>query len=299
MGWAGSIVGLLCTPLLLGLSRLGAPPEAGVGLSSTSLGYGVLAYALLAVAPAAVLAWSLKRAGTATEGLSLAALLYGLLAATVFTLVAVGSEGSAGALVASWADQSLGLVIEAWRLRLAEDMSFLEAVADLETRRGWYLRWIVRLAPALALSLMLGMLWVCVVYLRWFVGGERQDDDLTLWTLPMGVMYCFMGCTAMVVLQEGLLAGLVPSSDALLTSALSGLVLLMALYWFQGVAVTNYYFVRMRLGPFSRMAGLGAQALLMIYPVTSVLFGVMGLADAWFDLRRLESDATSETGAET
>ena len=37
----------------------------------------------------------------------------------------------------------------------------------------------------------------------------------------------------------------------------------------------------------------------MIYPVTSVLFGVMGLADAWFDLRRLEEDATSETGAET
>jgi hypothetical protein len=111
-------------------------------------------------------------------------------------------------------------------------------------------------------------------------------------------MYSFMGCTAVVVLQVGPLGSLLPRMDAILVGALNGLILLMMLYWLQGIAVTNYYFLRMRLGPVARMAGVGTQALLMVYPVTSTLFGAMGLADAWFDLRRIGAEATSESGAE-
>jgi hypothetical protein len=36
------------------------------------------------------------------------------------------------------------------------------------------------------------------------------------------------------------------------------------------------------------MFGLAFQALVMVTSATSVLFGVLGLTDAWFDLRKLE-----------
>ena len=152
LGLIASGIGVVCTPIIQGLSRVGVPQETMSETLLSALGFGALAYIVLTVAPAAVLAWSLKRARSGLGGLTLGALLYGPLLGLSFGLFALGTEGSAGALVASWADQSLGLVTEAWRLRLAEDTSFLEAVADLESRRDWYLRWIVRLAPALVLT---------------------------------------------------------------------------------------------------------------------------------------------------
>jgi len=292
-GFAASAVGATSTPLLLGLSMLGTSPEVVSGIATQPFWFGCLAFGLFAAVPAAVLAWSLQRAGGGLGGLALGSVVYGSVLFIAFAMVASGAEGGPGGLVATWVDQALGTMIETWQERLAEDTSFLEAVSDLEGRRSWYLRWLVRLAPSLAVSLMIGMLWICLVYSRWFVGGVSKDDDLTLWKLPMGVMYSFMGCTAVVVLQVGPLGSMLPRIDPLLVGASNGLVLLMTLYWLQGVAVTNYYFLRMRLGPIARMAGVGVQALLMVYPVTSTLFGAMGLADAWFDLRRVEVEVTS------
>jgi len=290
-------MGMASTPVLQSFASAGLAPDA-VGQLVLPLGVGWLAFGLFAAVPAAVLAGALGRERSAVSGLTFGALGYMALLAAVFTGVALGAEGGAGGLVATWVDQSLGIVIETWRERLAGDLSFLEAVSDLEVRRSWYLRWLVRLAPSLVVSLVIGALWVNVVYLRFFVGGVRRDDDLTLWNLPMGVMYSFMGCTAAVVLQVGPIGSLLPRFDPILVGATNGLVLLVMLYWLQGVAVTNYYFSRMRLGPFARMAGVGTQALLMIYPVTSIVFGAMGLADAWFDFRRIEGEAAVQSGAE-
>jgi hypothetical protein len=297
-GLAASVVGIVSTPVLQSLVSAGLASDGAAGQLALPLGGGWLGFGLFAAAPAAVLAGTLGKARSAVSGLTFGALGYMALLAAVFTGVALGAEEGAGGLVATWVDQSLGIVIETWRERLAGDTSFLEAVSDLEVRRSWYLRWIVRLVPSLMASLVIGALWLNVVYLRWFVGGVRKDDDLTLWNLPMGVMYSFMGCTAAVVLQVGPLGSYLPRFDPILVGATNGLVLLIMLYWLQGVAVTNYYFLRMRLGPIARMAGVGAQALLMVYPVTSILFGAMGLADAWFDLRRIGSEATVESGEE-
>jgi len=292
-GLAASAVGAACIPLLLQLSKVGASAEAVSGVTAQPTWVGCMAFLLFAAVPAAVLAWTLRLAGSALGGLTTGSFLYGAILAFAFVLVAVGAEGGAGGLVATWVDQALAMMIETWRERVAEDTSFLDALYDLESRRAWYQRWLVRLMPSLVLSLMVGMLWICVVYSRWFVGGVSKDDDLTLWTLPMGVMYSFMGCAAVVVLQVGPLGSFLPRMEPLLVSASNGLIFMGTLYWLQGVAVTNYYFLRMRLGPIGRMAGIGIQALLMIYPVTSTLFGAMGMADAWFDLRRVQAEVTS------
>jgi hypothetical protein len=297
-GLAASAVGVASAPVLWSLSQMGASPDSAAGLAVQPLGFGWLAFGLFAAVPAAMLSASLSWARGAAGGLALGAALYVALLGVVLLAAAQGADGGAGGLVATWVDQALDVVVETWRERLAGDTSFLEAVSDLEVRRAWYLRWMVRLMPSLAVSLVIGALWINVVYLRWFVGGVSKDDDLTLWNLPMGVMYSFMGCTAVFVLQVGPLGALVPRMDPLLVAASNGLILLMTMYWLQGVAVTNYYFLRMRLGPIARMAGVGAQALLMVYPVTSILFGAMGLADAWFDLRRIGSEATVESGEE-
>jgi hypothetical protein len=130
--------------------------------------------------------------------------------------------------------------------------------------------------------------WLNLVYARWFVGGRDEKDDLSTWRLPHLAILLFMGCTAGVVLQIGPIGDLVPRSTALLAASANGLVFLGALYWLQGVAVVNHWFLRLPLGPGFRLLGVAAQALTMMFPPTSALYGAAGLADAWFDLRRLD-----------
>lgn len=297
-GLAASLVGVVSAPALLSVAKGVSVADATAGLLVQPGWIVALLFLSLAAVPATLLAWALQRAGGGLGGIGLGAVVYVVFLGMCLAVLASVAEGGAGGLAAGWVDSSLSLVIETWRERLDEDASLLGAVADLESRRSWYLRWGIRLMPSLLVSVVIGMLWINVVYSRWFFGGARKNDDLTLWRLPMGVMYSFMGCTTVVVLQVGPLGQLVPRFDPLLVCAANGLVLLSTLYWLQGVAVTNYYFLRMRLGPVTRMVGVGTQALFMIYPVTSAMFGAMGLADAWFDLRRLEAAAPSETGAE-
>jgi hypothetical protein len=140
-------------------------------------------------------------------------------------------------------------------------------------------------------------MWINLVYSRWFLGGKGQDDDLCRFRMPMAPMYAFMACTAVVVAQVGPIGERLPRVEPLFGAALNGLLLLSVLYWLQGVAVLNWYFLRLRAGPVLRMAGVGAQAVFMAFPPTSVLYGGAGLADAWFDLRRLEPAGQDETGA--
>jgi len=112
------------------------------------------------------------------------------------------------------------------------------------------------------------------------------------------VTYLFMVCCGAVVAQVGPLAGFLPRWEPGLILAANGLVLLGTLYWLQGVAVANFYFFRLRVGPVTRMVGIGLQAVLMVRPVTSAMYAAAGMADAWFDLRRLGESNDDGNGVE-
>ena len=174
----------------------------------------------------------------------------------------------------------------------------MEAIGTLESRRQWYQHWATVLLPSLAASSAVLAMWVNVIYSRWFTGPRHKADDLCRWQLPMWVMYLFMVCCAAVVVQVGPLAGILPRWEPALVVAANGLVLLVTLYWLQGAAVANYFFFRLRVGPITKVVGIGLQAVLMVRPVTSAMYAATGMADAWFDLRRLDEPIDDDNGEE-
>jgi hypothetical protein len=174
----------------------------------------------------------------------------------------------------------------------------MDAISTLESRRSWYESWGTRLLPSLVASTAVVGMWLNVIYSRWFTGARGKDDDLCRWQLPMWVTYLFMVCCGAVVVQVGPLAGFLPRWDPVLILAANGLVLLGTLYWLQGVAVANFYFFRLRVGPVTRMVGIGLQAVLMVRPVTSAMYAAAGMADVWFDLRRLGEPNDDGNGVE-
>ena len=281
------LIGALTVPIFAGLLALAGSGSGGAGAG--------LRFLVLVGVPAVLLERCLAWTKNAQRALEVAAASYIAVGVAVVGLTGLAVEGGAGRLVA---DQ----VAAAFEGRLAA----MEAQAggsptegDLESfqrlRDEWEGR-IVRLFPALACSLLIIGFWLNVMYARWFVGGESEDDDLTTWRLPALALPLTMAAMAGVVLQIGPIGELVPRSEVLLYSAAAGLVLLGVLFALQGVAVVNWWFVRLRLSPVMRMIGIGAQAVFLMS--APVMFTAVGLTDAWFDLRKLGEGAKAETGDE-
>ena len=182
----------------------------------------------------------------------------------------------------------------------ADDIASQEAVEEFERRREVVVPWLTRLLPALiAVVGLLGM-WINVVYVRWFAGGtEEREEDLCRFKLPFGLIWVVLASMAALLVQLLLPSGAPGVWGAGPILAANALLILGALYWLQGVAVVNWWFLRLPLTPVPRALGIGAQAVAMAIPVFSLAYLVTGLSDVWLDLRSRSGDdgVTSRNGA--
>jgi hypothetical protein len=284
-----AVVGALAVPILASFLALAGygPGAAGAGLR----------FAVMVGVPAVLLERCLAWTKDARRGLEVAVTSYIAAIFVVLGLAGMTVEGGAGRLVAEGLDSAL----DQYAITLA-DLAGQSPEADekieyLKRNRTEIKFWGVRLFPALTAVLVVVGFWLNVMYARWFVGGETEKDDLTTWRLPPRAMPLLMAVMTGVVLQTGPIGGLLPRIDALLAGAAAGLLLLGVLYTLQGVAVVNWWFFRLRISPLLRMVGIGAQAVLLMPPST-VMFAVVGLTDAWFDLRKLDEQDDVQPGDE-
>ena len=293
-GIRACVVGAIAVPVLAAVVGV----LTGWSVGPTGLGRAALlpAYVLGGLGPALLLHWALTRTRDAKRALERGTMGYALLVTTLLVVLGAGAEGGTTGLIQRSLDGSLDAMAESYRTQAQQDEVAAEKIAAIERQGPTLKRWGKQLFPSLAVSAVVLGFWLVLVYTRWFVGGESEEDDLTTWRMPMSVMYAFMACSAAVVLQTGWIGELLPRAGPVLGTATNGLILLVVLYWLQGVAVLNYWFLRLRISPVLRMIGIGAQVIVMVAGPTTVLFGVLGLADAWFDLRKLDGPADAEMG---
>jgi len=292
-GGRGALVGVFAASVFAGLLALtGASAGAAAAFGPTE---AVFAYGLMAVLPALLLDRALEWTRHGRSALEVATASYLALVVMLGVAAGSGAEGGTTGLVQRWVSDSLDAVAESLEAQAGTRPEAATQLEVVERNREDLQTWATRLFPALVAALTIVTLWLNLVYARWFTGGEGEGDDLTIWRLPMSVMYAFMGCAAVVVLQVGPIGDPLPRVEPLFSGAIAGLFLLSVLYGLQGVAVVNHWFYRLRTGPVMRMLGIAAQAL-MLMPPTTVLFAGMGLTDAWFDLRKLDGPDDAETG---
>lgn len=292
-GARGALVGAVAATVFAGL--LSQTGVAGGAASAFGSGQAVLAYVVLAVLPALLLDRALHWTRRARVALEVASVSYLLFIALLGVAMGAGTGRGTGEMVTSWVAESLDALAESYETQAGTRPEAVLQLERLERSRPGLQVWAPRLFPALLASLAIVAFWLNVVYTRWFTGVEGEGDDLTIWRMPMGAMYAFMGCAAVVVLQVGPIGDPLPRVEPLLGGAIGGLVLLAVLYSLQGVAVVNHWFFRVRTGPVMRMFGVLVQALVLM-PPTTVVFAGVGLTDAWFDLRKLDEPEDVETG---
>jgi hypothetical protein len=134
--------------------------------------------------------------------------------------------------------------------------------------------------------------WLNVVHIRWVSGPLGREDDLCRFRLPMAAIHGFTVVVATVtaaILRPALFDS-VPWLPWIVANVLLALVCLYAL---AGLAVLNWFVFRLPIPPWLRLLAALAQALPPLIPMTAVLYVLLGLLDAWFDVRKLDEGGTA------
>ena len=271
--------------LLVGAVSLGG------GSWSGSVSDSFAAYLLIAGLPAALLSWGLDRKVRPVPALGWAFVGWLAVASSVFT-VSVMNRGAPAAVVAqTTVERVFDGALAASAVRAGDDLSALEGLDEVIRSRGRFVQWAVRLFPGLVGVVGLLGLWMNLVYVRWFSGGIRgKEGVLCRFEMPFEIVWGVLACMGLLLLQAIPGASSLPAVWWLGTIGGNVLVFLGALYWLQGVAVVNWWFLRLPLSPVFRALGLGMQVMAMAIPVFSTGYLVAGLSDAWLDLRGGSAD---------
>lgn len=158
-----------------------------------------------------------------------------------------------------------------------EDLAFLRASAPLVVSK------FLQILPSLWIDLTLIVLSLNILFLRRWVLSERpfpQWPDFSLWRLPEVWIWAPIAGGAVYFLNTYLVG-----SPALGILAVNVLIVVVAICFFQGMAVGSFFF-KTRLSPLLRL--MGYALFFLFFQVGAVLVMGVGLADFWFDFRKLK-----------
>ncbi|HDI59409.1 MAG TPA: DUF2232 domain-containing protein [Desulfobacteraceae bacterium] len=204
----------------------------------------------------------------------LAALGVGILA----LLMAAGISGQGlGALVGGYVEQNLETT-----LALYQGMGMPEENIRLITESLDRIRYVlVRLLPAMAATTILVVTWANLIMGRALLVrrglGAPDFGPLNRWKAPEALVWAAIGAALLL---------LVPSLPLKLIGA-NGALVLMVVYFFQGIAIVSHFFHRKAL---PRPMRIFFYSLIAIQQILLLLVILLGFFDLWFNFRRLEPE---------
>lgn len=138
---------------------------------------------------------------------------------------------------------------------------------------------LVRLMPGLSAAAALFGAWICLLFTRPLskIGHmpEMALGSLNQWKAPELLVWGVIGCGGMMV---------IPDTGFKLVG-LNGLIVLLQIYFFQGIAIVSFYFDKKKL-PRALRWFLFSFIALQIYVLVFVIG--LGVFDMWLDFRKLK-----------
>ena len=137
---------------------------------------------------------------------------------------------------------------------------------------------LIRIIPAMLISLTLFVSWASLLIAKPVLKAKNiffpDFDSLKLWKAPEFMVWIFIGCGVMLILPE----------NSFKILGLNGLIILMTIYFFQGIAIVSFYFEKKNVPRIFRIFLYSILALQQL-----VLLSVIGLGffDMWINFRRL------------
>ena len=137
---------------------------------------------------------------------------------------------------------------------------------------------LIRIIPAMLISLILFVSWLSLLIAKPMLKAKNifspDFGSLKLWQAPEFMVWIFIGCGATLILSDNTFKIL----------GLNGLIVLMTIYFFQGIAIVSFYFEKKNVPRIFRIFLYSVLALQQL-----VLLSVIGLGffDMWLNFRKL------------
>jgi uncharacterized protein YybS (DUF2232 family) len=141
----------------------------------------------------------------------------------------------------------------------------------------------VRIIPALVIVSTLFLIWATLILAKPILVSRNLNfpgfGPLNLWKAPEYLVWAVIGCGLM---------WLIPQTSLKLLGT-NGLLILMPIYFFQGIAIVAFYFDKKKLPRFLRIV---LYSLVAVQPFLLLAVMGMGLFDVWVDFRKLKTVKT-------
>lgn len=144
---------------------------------------------------------------------------------------------------------------------------------------------IVRIIPAAMIASTLLTAWMNILVARavFKVRNIPYHDFgcLNLWKAPEFIVWAVIACCAMILLPNQFVRML----------GLNGLIVLMVIYFFQGIAIVSFYFEKKQ---FPRLLRIFLYSLCVLQQITLIIVIGLGFFDVWLNFRRLGINNNTE-----
>jgi len=138
---------------------------------------------------------------------------------------------------------------------------------------------LVRIIPALVVASTLFVVWVSLLLARPLLKAKElycpAFGQLNLWKAPESLVWGVIACGMMLLLPD----------RAFKMIGLNGMLILMTVYFFHGIAIVSFYFERKQ---FPRMLRIFLYTLIALQQVILCFVIVLGFFDMWLNFRKLE-----------
>lgn len=260
----GRSAGMVVLAVAAGAALLrwgGVTPDVGFGLALLALGFALSEFSEKGLAIEQTVLFA---CGTILAGGFVVLMLYGNL-----------SGIRLGVLVSDYIGKNLELT-----LRLYEDAGMTEQnVAVLSESMDALRHLLVRILPALATAFVLVAAWMTLLTVRTVMKrkglGFPDFGPLNRWAAPEFLVWAVIASGVLLLLPM----------DTAKVAALNALIVLVTVYFFQGIAIVSFYFETKGVPRALRVLVYGMMA---VWQMLALLVAGLGFFDTWADFRRLK-----------
>ena len=137
---------------------------------------------------------------------------------------------------------------------------------------------VIRILPALVITSTFFIIWINLLLGRTLLKSRQMQypdyGRLNLWQAPDYWVWGVIGCGLLILIP----------ADMTKTIGLNGLIALMMIYFFQGIAIVSFLFEKKQV---PRFAKIMLYALLVLQEVLLIVIAI-GFIDVWANFRKLE-----------
>jgi uncharacterized protein YybS (DUF2232 family) len=180
-----------------------------------------------------------------------------------------------GSLVSAYIIKNLELTLELYKNMGMPEENIHMISSSMESFQ--YV--LIRIFPALAIASTLFIIWTSLMLAKPLLKTKNlfypDFGQLNLWKTPEYLVWIAIACGILLLIPD----------RAVRLMGINGIIILMTIYFFQGMAIVSFYFAKKQ---FPRLLRFFLYSLIAIWQVILLIVVILGFFDIWFNFRKVE-----------